>query len=83
LGATIGAGGRGFQPQRRLHQRDFAVGYKKRLAAPQKTIYNREAKDGTRWPCNAFFHPQGLVFHFGWERRRIGPLMRGFVPANE
>jgi hypothetical protein len=30
-----------------------------------------------------FSHPHGLIFHFGWERRRVGPFMRGFVPANE
>jgi hypothetical protein len=82
LGATIVAGGRGFQPQRRLHQRDFAVGYKKRLAAPQKTIYNRRAPDGTRLLATRYF-PCGLIFHFGWEQRRIGPFVCGFVPANE
>jgi hypothetical protein len=54
-----------------------------RLAAPQKTIYNRKAKDGTRWLAPRFFHPHWLIFHFGWERRCVGPFMRGLVPAGE
>jgi hypothetical protein len=39
---------------------------KKRLAAPQKTIYNRNSEDGTREAGNAFFSFYGLIFHFGW-----------------
>ena len=44
---------------------------KLRLAAPQKTIYNHLAKDGTRRACGAVFS-SGLTYHFGWERRRFG-----------
>ena len=42
-----------------------------RLAAPQKTIYNHLAKDGTRRACGAVFS-SGLTYHFGWERRQFG-----------
>jgi hypothetical protein len=61
----------------------FCGGDKKRLAAPQKTIYNRKAKDGTRWLATRFSHPLWRIFHFGEERRCVGPFMLGLVPANE
>jgi len=79
---TIAAGEAGFQPQRRLDQRDFTGGDKKRLAAPQKTIYNRRAWNGTCLVAARYF-PYGLIFHFGWEQRRVGSCVRGLVPANE
>jgi hypothetical protein len=63
---SIAAGEAGFQPQRRLDQRDFTGGDKKRLAAPQKTIYNRRAWNGTCLVAARYF-PYGLIFHFGWE----------------
>jgi hypothetical protein len=61
---TIAAGERGFQPQPPAST-PFCRGGKKRLAASQKTIYNRQAKDGTRWACTAFF-PSALADFSFW-----------------
>jgi len=46
------------------HQRHFAQPKKKRLAAPQKTIYNQNAKDGTRQAGDAFFSSLWANFSF-------------------
>jgi hypothetical protein len=64
LGRNIAASERGFQSQPPTTT-PFQYGGKKRLAAPQETIYNCDARDGTRQPRNAFFllH-SGLYFIF-------------------
>jgi hypothetical protein len=74
---NIAAGDCGFQPHHHAQWARFRRGGKMRLAAPQKTIYNQPARDGTRRACGAVFSSKGLTFHFGWERRRVGPSLRG------
>jgi hypothetical protein len=49
--------GRGFQPRRGALSTPFRRGGKMRLAAPQKTIYNQLAKDGTRGLATRFSPP--------------------------
>jgi hypothetical protein len=63
---TIAAGETGFQPQRSVHLTRFYGDDKKRLAAPQKTIYNPRAWNGTCLVAARYFS-YGLIFHFGWE----------------
>ena len=68
---NIAAADGSFQPQGRSNRARLAALRKLRLAAPQKTIYNHLAKDGTRRACGAVFS-SGLTYHIGWERRRFG-----------
>ncbi len=68
---NIAAADGSFQSQGRSNRARLAALRKLRLAAPQKTIYNHLAKDGTRRACGAVFS-SGLTYHIGWERRRFG-----------
>jgi hypothetical protein len=55
----------------------------KSVSLRRKKRYTTEGPpDGTRLLATRYF-PCGLIFHFGWEQRRIGPFVCGFVPANE
>jgi hypothetical protein len=83
LGATIVAGGRGFQPQRRCITAILPSATKSVSRRRKKQYTTARPRTERVGPATRFSYPQGLIFHFGWERRRIGPLMRGFVPANE
>jgi hypothetical protein len=74
-----------FHRRRKARQRHFIQSPKRRLAAPQKTIYNPNARDGTRRVCDAFFSSlRGCFFTLAQERRRIGSHIRGSAwAANE
>ena len=80
LAATIAAGERGFQPDAtRINA--ILTGATKSVSLRRKKRYTTEgARDGTRLVATRYF-PYGLIFHFGWERRRVGPFMRGLGSA--
>jgi hypothetical protein len=78
--ATIAANERGFQPRIEPASTPFRGGRKKasRCAAKNHIQPKRQGRNALGLDA---LSPSRADVHFGWKRRRIGPLMRGFVPA--
>src|SRR5271163_5026186 len=74
---NIAAGDGGFQPRPHAQSAAFRPRAKMRLAAPQKTIYNQLARDGTRRACDAGFSSAGADFSFWLEATPRRAALRG------
>ena len=78
---NIVLGERGFHPRREGRRRHF-VSETKCVSLRRKKRYTTETPRTERAGlATRFSPPKGLIFHSGWERRRVRPLVRGSVSA--
>jgi hypothetical protein len=65
-----------------MHQRDFTMATKS-VSLRRKKRYTTGGPGTERAWLRRVVFLCGLLFHFGWEQRRVRSSMRGLVPANE